>query len=584
MKLKILCIAPFTELAKSIKQVSSEYENIECDIYVGDLEQGRKIVENLDTKDYDIIISRGGTAELIREHTNIPVIDIEISIYDILTALKLAENYSDSIAIIAYPNVTKYIYLIANLYNYDYKIVTIHTPDDADNALNSIKNKVDIVLCDAITNKLAMEKSINTILITSGVSSIQNAFEEAIKIGDILKKQKALLSILSKELSDKKTFYIITDRNFTVLQSNVDYNFQKVILNSQKIYNLEKDNLKCRIKYENNTYEINLVRLDYYNEFNKITIRKLNTLKTSIRNGVIKHNKENIQNLLNTSLNKYNLYPKETLIQVKESNEICNSIIIYGEYGTGKKNLAYKYFMDLKHRCDFLFEIDCELLDNKTWKYLLNPKDGPLLLENNTLFFDNFETLDKNNVNKLVYTINNTKLLNTNNLIISCNTSKGANNINIFKYKINSYEIQLPPLRNRTNELNNIITLLVNKLNIENNTNIVGFEPKAINDLIEYDWPYNFNQLISGLKELMINSDVQYITHDSVLNLISNFKTNDSISQADNTSLMASHDLTLDDYIKKIIESKLEENDYNQTVTARKLGISRTTLWRKLNN
>lgn len=583
MNLKILCIAPFVELAKSIEQVSSEYKNIECDIHIGDLDQGRKIVENLNVTDYDIIISRGGTAELIREHTSVPVIDIEISIYDILTALKLAENYSDSIAIIAYPNVTKYIYLIANLYNYEYKIVTIHTPDDADKSLDSIKNKVDIVLCDAITNKLAMEKSINTILITSGVSSIQNAFDEAIKIGNILKKQKTLLSILSKELSDKKTFYIITDRNFTVLHSNVDYNFQKVILNSQKIYNLEKDNLKFRIKYESNTYEINLVKLDSYNQFNKITIQKLNTLKTSIRNGVIKHKKENIQNLLSTSLNKYNLYPKEIISQIKSSNEIYNSIIIYGEYGTGKKNLAYKYFMDLENNCDLLFEIDCELIDNKTWKHLLNPKDGPLLLENNTLFFDNFEALDKNNVNKLIYTINNTKLLNTNNLIIACNTSKVANYINIFKYKINSYEIHLPPLRNRTNELNNIITLLVNKLNIENNTNIVGFEPKAIKNLIEYDWPYNFNQLISGLKELMINSNVQYITHDSVVKLISNFKTSDSISQTDNTSLMTSHDLTLDDYIKKIIESKLEENDYNQTVTAKKLGISRTTLWRKLN-
>lgn len=584
MNLKILCIAPFTDLAKSIRQVSSEYENIECDIYIGDLEQGRKIVKNLDIKDYDIIISRGGTAELIREHTNIPVIDIEISIYDILTVLKLAENYSDNIAIIAYPNVTKYVYLIANLYNHKYKIITIHTPDDADKALDSVKTNVDIVLCDAITNRLAMDKSINTILITSGIASIQNAFEEAISIGNLLKEEKIVSSILSDDLSKKNLHYIITDKNYRVLKSNIESDFETFILNSQKLYEDSKDNIKFKIKYENNSYEISSVRVSSYSDYNKINIRKLNTIKSSMKNGVIKHKKEEIQNLLNSSLNKYNLYPKEPIDLIKDTHKNYKSLIIYGEYGTGKKNLSYKYFLDLEQNSNRLFEIDCELFDNKTWKYLLNPKNGPLLLENNTIFFDNFEALDKNNVNKLIYTINNTKLLNTNNLIITCNTSKNTDLINLLKYKINSYEIHLPPLRERANELNNIITLLVNKLNIENNTNIVGFEPKAIKELIKYSWPYNFNQLINGLKELMLNSEVQYISYDAVVNLISNFKTNENIFQVENKSLIASRDLTLDDYIKIIIESKLADNDYNQTLTAQKLGISRTTLWRKLNN
>ncbi len=583
MNLKLLCIAPFIELAKSIRQVSSEYDNIECDIYVGDLEQGKKIVENLDNKDYDIIISRGGTAELIKEYTSIPVIDIEISIYDILTALKLAENYSDNISIIAYPNVTKYIYLIANLYNYEYKIITINTPNEANKALDSVINNVDIVLCDAITNKLAIEKSINTILITSGIASIQNAFDEAIRIGKILKEQKIISSILSKELLANNLYYIITDKNFSVIKSNVDSNFEKIIINSQKITKNTKDNITFKIKYENDMYEIHLDKVNLYHDFNKITIRKLNTIKTSIKYGVIKHKKEDIKNLLNTSLNTYNLYPRETINLINNSHKNYESLIIYGEYGTGKKNLSYKYFLDLDLKCDSLFEIDCEQLDNKTRKYLLNPKNGTLLLENNTLFFDNFEALDKSNVNNLVYTINNTRLLNTNKLIIACNTSKHINYIDILKYKINSYEIHLPPLRARTNELNNIITLLVNKLNIENNTNIVGFEPLALKELTTYSWPYNFNQLINALKELMINSQGQYITHDAVVNLISNFKTNKNISQLNNKSLIASHNLTLDEYTKLIIESKLEQNDYNQTLTAKKLGISRTTLWRKLN-
>lgn len=130
-------------------------------------------------------------------------------------------------------------------------------------------------------------------------------------------------------------------------------------------------------------------------------------------------------------------------------------------------------------------------------------------------------------------------------------------------------------------------TLLLNKINIECNCEIIGFEPKAFEAFLDYDWPGNLKQIQAGLKELVINAKTHYISEHQVTQLIkkeqlvhnfsnyylSSFSLPDTVEQP-----------TLFDYSKHIILSILEQNEGNQTKTARQLGISRTTLWRYLKN
>ena len=56
---------------------------------------------------YDAIISRGGTATLIRETTDLPVISIQLSVYDVLRTIRLAQSYSNLYAIVGFPDITE---------------------------------------------------------------------------------------------------------------------------------------------------------------------------------------------------------------------------------------------------------------------------------------------------------------------------------------------------------------------------------------------------------------------------------------------------------------------------------------------
>ena len=62
---------------------------------------------------------------MIGKVTHIPVIEISLSVYDILRAMKLAENYSDKYAVVGFPGITGSAHLLCDLLQYKLDIVTI---------------------------------------------------------------------------------------------------------------------------------------------------------------------------------------------------------------------------------------------------------------------------------------------------------------------------------------------------------------------------------------------------------------------------------------------------------------------------
>ena len=76
-KISILAIAPYEGMAELLNSIAREREDIDMTVRVGNLKDGVKIVQEL-TEDftYDAVISRGGTAEMIRSVCDVAVTDI----------------------------------------------------------------------------------------------------------------------------------------------------------------------------------------------------------------------------------------------------------------------------------------------------------------------------------------------------------------------------------------------------------------------------------------------------------------------------------------------------------------------------
>ena len=182
-KIRILGIAPYEAMKTAMQKLAAQRDDLELDVYSGDLEYGAEIVRHNLNNGYDVIISRGGTAELIGRITYIPVIEISLSVYDILRSIKLAENYADRYAIVGFPSITGSAHLLCDLLQYRIDIVTIHGSEEVLGTLQRLKqNGYRMVICDMITHTTAKNLGLNAILITSGSESIESAFDQAVKV------------------------------------------------------------------------------------------------------------------------------------------------------------------------------------------------------------------------------------------------------------------------------------------------------------------------------------------------------------------------------------------------------------------
>lgn len=171
-KIKVLGIAPYEAMKNVMEKLARKRPQMEMDVYVGDLKKGVDIAQKNIQGNYDVIISRGGTAEMIGKVTHIPVIEISLSVYDILRAMKLAENYSDKYAVVGFPSITSSAHLLCDLLQYKIDIVTIHNENEVESTLRDLKkNGCRMILCDMIANTTAKKLGLNSILITSATKA-----------------------------------------------------------------------------------------------------------------------------------------------------------------------------------------------------------------------------------------------------------------------------------------------------------------------------------------------------------------------------------------------------------------------------
>src|SRR5699024_2527594 len=171
---------------------------------------------------------------------------------------------------------------------------------------------------------------------------------------------------------------------------------------------------------------------------------------------------------------------------------------------------------------NYLISINCKLITDKLWKFLVNATNGPFVDIHNTIFFENVEQLSASATERLVTLIKTTNVLNHNQLIFNYDSNKATDQtiFNRLVSQLNCAKIYAPAIRERRNELSIITTLLLNKMNIECTKEIMGFEPKALELFLAFDWPGNFDQLQYCIKELVVDASTHYISEHQVTELL----------------------------------------------------------------
>ena len=164
MKTRILAIVPYPGMQQILNDIATQYEDIELTVRISSLEKAVEIARSYAPDELDVIIARGGTAERLQKSMDIPVVKIELTTYDILRAIKLAENYTSRFAIIGISAITQNATLLCNLMQYNIKTVTLNDYSDFKAAISELrKDGYEMVLCDYSTSHIAYELGLNHI-------------------------------------------------------------------------------------------------------------------------------------------------------------------------------------------------------------------------------------------------------------------------------------------------------------------------------------------------------------------------------------------------------------------------------------
>lgn len=277
----------------------------------------------------------------------------------------------------------------------------------------------------------------------------------------------------------------------------------------------------------------------------------------------------------------------------------CN-VLLTGESGTGK-NLIAKIIHSTSKRQNMPFlSINCatlteELLSSELFGHERGAFTGAVMTKQGLveiadagiLFLDEIAELTSNLQAKLLkvveegefYRVGGTKPIKVNVRFLAATNQdvKRLLSEGIFRedlyYRLNIMEINIPPLRERQEDISPLSLYFLQKHFPESNKKIKGISEEATNILINYSFPGNVRELENIIERAIILEQSSLITPESL-------PTGIRILQIE--TLDPAKIKTLDEFTKEYSEGVVKMLGGNRTKAAEMLGISRTSLWKIL--
>lgn len=337
------------------------------------------------------------------------------------------------------------------------------------------------------------------------------------------------------------------------------------------------------------------------------------TSKVNIMTSQIEYYKKELKKINGAKYSVDNIKGKSALISelrenIKRSAHTNSTVLIEGETGCGKELVAHSIH-GLSLRADApLIKVNCaaiptELLESEFFGYCEGAftgakkggKSGKFqLAENGTIFLDEINQMPLHLQPKLLRALQEKEIepiggkypIPTNvRVIVATNTNlekmvdEKKFRSDLF-YRLNVVNIKIPPLRDRLEDIPLLCEDIIEKLNYQLGMLVEDISPKALEKLMRYDWPGNVRELQNVLERAM------NMTHGQTLEWrhFQDYFETKRLSKTRTTSdcecipmREAKEDLEIE-----IILKALEQSDYNKTMAAELLGISRMMLYKKI--
>lgn len=607
----ILFLAPFPGMAALAAKVA-EKMGINLIIEVTDDAQVKEVVKRY--PNIEVVVSRGGVAEQLKSMDNLSVVEVTMSVNDLLSILsRLTQRGVRKVGIVSRANLfdgTFGDFCIA-----DTEIAIRSCIDESEiqqTVFYLYTQKFEAIIGCRMAHETAQKYGLLAELLDSSSVSIRKALEEAVRIVKAKERESLqaaqLMAIINNieegviAITDeqKVSFYnSLAERVCTEKDKIIDYNHIVELLkyrNQEKIVTLNGNSVIARV-----------IPLEFNNKRrgDVITFQEVSSIQdferkirvSSYQKGL--YAKKNFSDIIHQSE-----VMKQLLIKSRNYADFDSNLLIYGETGTGKEVLAQSIHNHSRRRKGPFVSVNTasippSLLESELFGYVEGSFTGARkggkqglfeLAHGGTIFLDEIGELTPDIQSRLlrvlqekeIMRIGDDKIIPVDIRIISATNRDLYEQVKLglfredLYYRIHVLGLRIPPLRERCEDIPLIFGYYVNRFAAKAGKKIrIGVS--ALKQLASYNWPGNIRQL-RNVAEVVVYSGADVIEAKHIAEVLQEQET----KIGNNQYITIQESGSLKQMETEIIKHLLAK--YTPEEVCRQLGISRVTLWRKMKN
>lgn len=625
---KIAFIAPDKHLFLQGKKIIHELNIVsQVDFYLARLNRGIRLAKKLQNEDVDVIICRGGTAQLIiNAQIKIPVVEIAITGQDLAQVFYEAKIKTGlphpKVAIHAFKNMIYDIEVLSHILGIDLTIYPLENTADIPAKIAAMaKTDIDIVVGGIKSITLAKQAGLKVLPIRSGNFSVRAAVLGAQKIAlarkierEQAQKFKSLVNYSIEGIISINCDKIITVFNPTaerlLSRSAPEMLGQKIdsVLELRNIDSCLADGQETvgqTIQFDTIwvSYNIAPIIVDQgiigaVITFQDITL--IQEIEAKIRTDVLARRmtaKYFFTDILGTS-------PQisEAKRIAKEMSAANATVLISGESGTGKELFAQSIHNHSRRSHGPFVAINCgalpaNLLESELFGYVDGAFTGATkkgkqglfeMAHRGTIFLDEIAEMDKYGQSRLLRVLQerqvmrlgddkvipiDVRIIAATNKNLATLVKEGQFRQDLY-YRLKVLTIKIPPLRERISDIQTLSTHFLTLYNKQNAKNC-ELTTDAQHYLTSYDWPGNVRELMYFIERLVVICKEQTLTKDVIEKYWDDREFPAELDDQQTPGLASQSE-------EIRIVSALTQSNANISKAAVLLGIDRSTLYRKL--
>lgn len=626
--IRILLFAPYHDCKQLADEVVADFG--ETDVMLETIHAvGVKFIQT-QRFDCDAMIARGVTASALRSaYSHIPVVDLPVTGYDMIHAVDQCKRRYNSkkIAAIGSDSMIYGVKNIAPILGVDIECYYVVKEEDAEQCVQeALAQKFDAVISGAMAVEIARSHGMDAELVVSGKEAVFQAIQEAVRTARVAKQNQEEASRV-KAIMDYayEGIVAIDEKGLVTVFNQTAEQIMKVPAKAvlgRHISNILPQTGLLRVLESG---EEELGELQKINGVmvakNRVPVKRKgqvvgavatfqNALKIQELEGRIREKiyhkglaaKYSFKDIIGTSKSIY-----ETIEMTRKYSKVDSNILLIGETGTGKELIAQSCHRESQRRKGPFVAVNCaalpeNLLESEFFGYVQGAFTGaakggkPGLFElahQGTIFLDEVSEIPLKLQGRLLRVLQEREIMRLGDdrvipvdvRVISA-TNKDLKQLAVrgdfrldLLYRLDVLHLNIPPLRDRQGDILVLLKHFIAMYSSKFIKNIQQLSPEAQQLLTDYNWPGNIRELCNVCERLAVLAEGPVVMKEDVLRVLDLGPRMTETEREAGKPASAKKFLALNG---QIIREALLKAEGNKTKAAHSLGISRTTLWRKL--